>query len=207
MSLPVRMADSVEPANIPAVYEAWPNGVAIYANGRYAWSTAALARFPRFIAISVTGVPATASFARVLDVEKGDATPSDVPHFLDARRKKFGKHSGMIYASRSLLPAIMEALDGRPEPDWWIPTLDNHPWTPAELAADISRHWGVSLTQGKIRAIQWQDAHTFDGSSVWGQMHWTLNPHHGANLPFDIPLPDMPDPAPAAPIGEPDARG
>lgn len=185
MSLPVRMADSVEPDKIPDTYAAWPNGVAIYANGRFAWTAAQLARFPRFIAISVTGVPATAAFARCLDVEKGDASPADVPHFLDSRRHRFGAHSGLIYASRSLLAEIWEALDGRPEPEWWIPTLDNHPWTPAELHENIVTKWKVPISEAKIRAIQWQDNGTFDGSSVWGKMHWTLNPHHGLALPVD----------------------
>lgn len=175
MSLTPRMADSTRPTQIPAKFRQKPNGVALYADGEYKAPSGLLATFPRVIQITVTGVPGAARYARVIDVERGDATPADVPGFAD-EREQLGREA-WVYCDRSTVPAVLKALESRPEPLWWIATLDGIYWTPEALAADISHHYGVTISPSRIRAIQIADRDSYDLSLVYGDVHW-YDPQH-----------------------------
>jgi hypothetical protein len=168
------MADSTRPTQIPLKFRQKPNGVALYADGEYKAPAGVLATFPRVIQITVLG-DAAARYARVIDVERGDARPADVPGFLDAR-KELGRE-GWVYCDRSTVLSVQEALEGRPEPLWWIATLDGVYWTPEAVAADIAHHYGAHITPARIRAIQIADRDSYDLSLIYGEINW-YNPQH-----------------------------
>lgn len=110
--------DSTRPSLIPA--EA---GVILYyADGKYEWTSEDLARFPkaRRRAITVEADPA----ANILDVESGDARPSDVPAFLRAWRHLHPEgECGTVYCSRSTLIAV-QAICTVLCYNVWLATLD-----------------------------------------------------------------------------------
>lgn len=169
MTLIARMADTTDPWEIPTIFRVKPNGVAAYVDGEFAWPEGQLRLFPRHIGITVTGIPAMAQHARVIDVERFDATPADVPPFLE-NRAKLGHPDGEVYCDRSTVAEVLAAIEGRqPEPWWWIATLDNHPWTPGELAADIRDNYGADIAPQRIRAIQCYPGGHFDTSLCYGQ--------------------------------------
>lgn len=99
---------------------AFPPGAALkalYANGRFA-QLATYGYGPGRVYIDVTGaVPGAASW---LDVETGDASPADVPGWLDQR----AKHGpGGVYCNRGNLAAVERAAGARPHL-LWVSTLD-----------------------------------------------------------------------------------
>lgn len=100
---------------------AYPKGAALcayYANGRYARP---LSYGPGKVWIDVlANAPTKALF---LDVETGDATPADVPGWLDARRKA-GLGIGGVYCDQANLPAVEKAAASRPHL-LWIATPGN----------------------------------------------------------------------------------
>ncbi len=149
LTSPAPMLDTIEPWRIPATYN---GAVAAYHDGHYAWSPAQEDRFDHVMRISVTGDPAAAAVCRALDVEKFDASPAQAPGFVDARLA-LGRHDATIYSSRDQLAQLFRWLGPRPRRHW-IATLDNHRWTPAELAANIDQHWGVQIDPAMIWAIQ-----------------------------------------------------
>lgn len=169
MTLTPRMADSVAPWEIPARFRQKPNGIAAYIDGQYAWPRSYLRAFPRHVTISVTGIPGAAAYARIQDVEHEDATDADAPLFLETRAR-LGHDDGEIYCDRSTVPGVLAACEGRvPEPWWWIATLDNHPWTPAELAADILAVEHVQISKERILAVQCYPGGAYDQSLCYGQ--------------------------------------
>jgi hypothetical protein len=99
---------------------AYPPGAALcayYVNGRYA-RPAQYGRGKVWIDV-IGNAPRAALW---LDVETGDATPADVPGWLDERRSA-GLGAGGVYCSRAALPAIEQAAAGRPHL-LWVATLD-----------------------------------------------------------------------------------
>jgi hypothetical protein len=90
---------------------------ALYANGRFR-SPLHYGRGKVFIDVT-GGLP---NGAHWLDVEKGDATPADVPGWLDERRKVTGDTGG-IYCDRATLEAVEHAAGDRPH-QLWVATLD-----------------------------------------------------------------------------------
>lgn len=173
MGLIPRAADSVEPATVPEAFAVRPNGVIAYVDGRYAWTPDQLARFPRYESISVTGDPAAMRVARWVDVERYDATPGDVPACWEARQR-FGYANFGVYCDRSTVPEVLDATEGR-EPLWWIATLDNHAWTPAELAANIYAVYRVTINPARVRWIQCYPLGSYDVSRGFGPETWAMN--------------------------------
>jgi hypothetical protein len=165
MSLPVRMADSVTPASIPGLFRQRPNAVAGYIDGLFAWTQEEIDSFPRHWLITVLGDVGAAEYARVIDVERGDARPADVPDFLDARSGA-RPGTGIVYCDRSTFPTILPWLAGR-QPWWWISTLDQIPWTPGQLASSMQREYGVSPDPAQIAAIQNIGMGSYDQSTVY----------------------------------------
>jgi hypothetical protein len=98
--------------------------VAGYVNGvntSFIWTSKEWGLFPFAgkLRINVTG---SHDKGNVLDVENGDATPDHVASWYDARRKA-GEQTLIVYANRSNLTAVNDALAGRK--CWrWIATLD-----------------------------------------------------------------------------------
>jgi hypothetical protein len=97
--------DSTRPALIPADAA----GILVYGDGKFEWTAEDLARFPkaRRRSITVTGDPS----CNILDVENGDARPSDVPNFLRAWKHEHPHgEDGTIYCSRDTLAEVQLSL-------------------------------------------------------------------------------------------------
>lgn len=80
-----------------------------YWNGKYGISPAPFGRGRVYIDVLATA-PQSCFW---LDVERFDATPADVPGWLDKRRQATGQEGG-IYCSRNSLAAVEQAAGTRP---------------------------------------------------------------------------------------------
>ena len=165
-----RMADSVEPQLIPALYRMRPNGVAAYIDGERAWPRHQLERFPRMWRITVTGSAEAVPHARVIDCETGDATADDVVRY-ESERAALGETT-IAYCSRSTVPLIRDAGNNWPNLHWWIATLDRYPWTAQLLTQWIMETYGVALEPAKIRACQNFPMGSYDESTLFGNPGW-----------------------------------
>lgn len=115
------MPDSVTAADIPN-----PSGVAIvagYIDGAYAWSAADWSFFPNAVKVRIAVLPST-NDGHVLDVESGDATPTQAPAWVAMRRAAGVDPS--VYTSASEWPAVRQAFAaaGIAEPHYWIAQWD-----------------------------------------------------------------------------------
>ena len=136
------MADSVTAADLPAGFDLYAG----YVNGLYANMAQIERRFPhsKVIGISVT----IANNGTVLDVETGDATPSQAPSWVAMRRQ-----AGIIpwvYCSESVWPQVQQAFSaqGIAPPLYWIAAYPGP---------------GPVLYPGSI-AHQWKDVGPYDES-------------------------------------------
>jgi hypothetical protein len=163
-----RMADSTNPAEIPDLFKLKPNGAAAYIDGkRYAWPGSAIHDFPRVWCVSVTGDPRLARNARVIDVERFDATPKDVEPYRAARAAA-DDHT-VVYCSRDTVLGVVEACPAWHELEWWLSTLDGQAWTPSTIVAWIRAELGgLELDPAKIRAIQSYPMGRYDMSRCFG---------------------------------------
>lgn len=87
----------------------------------YTWSDAAWARFPNSVHVKITPQVSTTGIGiHVLDVEKGDATPSQAPGWVEAQRR-LGQDP-TVYCSSSAWPAVQAAFNatGVAHPHYWI---------------------------------------------------------------------------------------
>jgi hypothetical protein len=143
VSLPI-LRDSTSASDIPLEVLAAVGG---YGDGEFVWSAADWARFPASI-VPLSIVTNAANQGDVLDVERGDATPAEVPgwvlHFdRPARRRP------TIYSSRWTWPAVRQALhDAGLEAvliDWWAATLDGTTDVPGAVAVQA---FGSAMTGG-----------------------------------------------------------
>jgi len=82
--------------------------IAAYADGKYAYTAAQVAVHRGHFMISVYGDPAAARYARCLDIERYDATPSDAPAFVQARLNH-GHHDALLYVNRGNEQAVVDA--------------------------------------------------------------------------------------------------
>jgi hypothetical protein len=110
--------DAATPAEIAAI----PADAAIvcyYDDGRFVWTPAELGRFGGAVKLAIT-VFASDDQGDVLDVETGDAIPSQAPGWA-ARRRAVGIDPG-VYCNDSNWSAAKAAFaaQGVPEPHWWI---------------------------------------------------------------------------------------
>lgn len=129
------MYDGVSPQKIPRVAVA----VLVYIDGRYRWTAAELALFPHIPHLEIA-VSARTNNGRVLDVEKGDATPAEAVAWVEKRRRaEIHRVSGnpIIYTSRSNWAMVRAAFVDRavPEPEWFIAQWDDDPTIPPGAVA------------------------------------------------------------------------
>ena len=92
---------------------------------------------------------------RFLDVERGDATPADVPGWLDLRNRV---GIGGIYCDLSTLPEVIHHANGR-EFDLWLATLDDS--VPP-----------VTVPHGRLLMVQTIKGYAYDTSVVVDEAFW-----------------------------------
>jgi hypothetical protein len=124
------MRDSVNASLIPTDTPV----VAGYGDGLYMWSSSDWARFPNSITLSIVVDPAHQG--DVLDVETGDAAPSDVPGWCD-RFNRPQRRCPTVYVNRSNWAACRAAVGNR-RVDWWVSTLDGTQQVPGAVAVQYT---------------------------------------------------------------------
>lgn len=102
------MFDSVYVSSIPST---GMDAVAGYVGGHWPTFPDLVKRFPHLPALSIA-VNSTQD-AQCLDVENGDATPAEVPGWLDRMAKAHPDRTSIIYCSASLIPAVRTNAGGR----------------------------------------------------------------------------------------------
>jgi hypothetical protein len=144
--LPVTMYDSIDVAQIPADAQA----VAGYVNGRWPTWTQVVKQFPTAdkLSIDVNGT----AYADCLDVEKGDANPTQVPGWVK-RQWGHGAKRPAVYGSLSEWPQIELALQ-----DAGIKRSEIRVWTAHYTGREhrCSAACGFGFT-GVADATQWTD--------------------------------------------------
>lgn len=170
MTLPIIMADSAEPQNIPAAYSMRSNGVAAYYDGDCAWSPAQLARWPRYWLITVRGDSAAAERCCVIDVENGDATPGDVADYHDYRDADSAWT--IVYCDRSTVASVLAVTPHWGELFWWISAPGGAQWTPLAMATDLAQNWNAAIDPGHIAAVQNEWLGYYDSSQVFLDPRW-----------------------------------
>ena len=125
------MYDAVVASNVPTGGDLYAG----YDDGRYMDADALRARFPGTPVLAVTVFPWD-NEGDVLDVERGDANPVDLPGWL-TRRRATGPGPFWGYCSADTWPACIQACQTArvAEPLWWIAHYDNDPTIPAGATA------------------------------------------------------------------------
>lgn len=119
--------------------------VAGYVNGFWPTYNSLVAKFPlaHHVSVAVT----SGVVADVLDVERGDATPADVPLWVKEMRNL--KRKPIIYTSRANVPAVQAECEraSEAEPFFWVADWTNHPHI---VPGSIGTQWadGTSLYPG-----------------------------------------------------------
>ncbi|MEY9937281.1 hypothetical protein [Streptacidiphilus sp. MAP5-3] len=113
------MYDAVTVANLPA-------GAPLYAgyvDGNYANVTEMRAKYPHATIVEIA-VFASTNAGHVLDVETGDATPTEAPGWV-LRRRAAGVDPS-VYCNTSTWPAVRAAFQAVrvPEPHYWVAQYD-----------------------------------------------------------------------------------
>jgi hypothetical protein len=108
--------------------------VAGYVNGLYSNLTQLDSRFPKALHIGIS-VSAHENTGLVLDVETGDASPSEAPAWVQMRRKEGVNPT--VYCNASTWLAVKQAFytAGVAEPNYWIADYDNDPTIPTGAIA------------------------------------------------------------------------
>jgi hypothetical protein len=137
------MYDGITPSNLPAGAAM----VAGYVDGWYANMTEMAARFPGATRVGIA-VHASTDDGIVLDVETGDASPSQAPGWVVMRRSHGLDPS--VYCNTDTWPAVRAAFAaaGVPEPHYWIAQYDNAAVIPAGAIAKQYQEtdpWDVSV--------------------------------------------------------------
>lgn len=84
-----------------------PPAVAGYVDGRYENYGAMVKRYPKAKHLSIAVIPS--NDADCLDIETGDATPSQAPAWVRKQHAR-GVRRPVVYANTSTMPAVLEAL-------------------------------------------------------------------------------------------------
>ena len=176
----ISFADSTNPAAIPSAF----THVAAYPNGDFAWPETQLARFPYHVEIGVfSGQPQQAQIARVLDVERFDATPADFPPFVLARRQ-LGHEDATAYSSilgdegfgiAQIVAELGAAGILLSSVRLWVAWWWGRPFPPtaAEVVAEVKALTGITLPPGVLWACQWQNGANYDSSVLYGRDDFT----------------------------------
>lgn len=124
------MYDSTNPFDIPPTAEM----VAGYIDGLYAWPPAGWARFAGAKQWRIAVSPFT-NDGNVLDVEAGDAAPSQAPGWVTRRRA--AGIAPIIYVQASSWASVRLAFAAQrvAEPYYWIASYDGDPTIPAGAIA------------------------------------------------------------------------
>jgi hypothetical protein len=144
---PYQMYDSVNPSSIPS-----HQPVAAYSTGRYYATPAQLRGRGPVMWIDITGRDYAAS---VLDVEPGDATPSQAASWAWHRLHASPRAVARLYTNRTEWPAVQAAVNGLPSRmrarvHWWIADPTGHPHVVAGASA-TQWYWGPSYDISKVR--------------------------------------------------------
>jgi len=143
--------------------------VALYYDGEFAVppGTPLPWRWRRWI--TVLGGAAAAPYCGIADYEPGNPVfaPGRLAQWADERRS-LGKRR-RVYCDRANAGAALRQLDGLPAL-WWIATLDNHEWTPAQLAADLRDNWQAPIREIDLWGNQFAGGPRadFDTSNLFG---------------------------------------
>jgi hypothetical protein len=137
---PYRIYDSVTPGSIPA-----GNAAAVYSTGSYAAQPADVAGHKTVLWIDTNGSNPDAS---VLDIEPGDATPTQAAAWAKQRLTKHPHDVARLYTMRSMWPSVQAAVNTlssamRAQIRYWIadPTGSDH----MVPGADATQwYWGKS---------------------------------------------------------------
>lgn len=144
------MYDAVTAANIPKT----ATMVAGYVDKirLEPWTAADWARFPAAVKVQIVK-KASSNFGHVLDVETGDATPTEAPGWVKARRAAGADPT--VYCNASLWPAVQAAFVAAKvaHPHYWIarydgvqqlPTLNGITAVAKQYAGDVAP--GIDLS-------------------------------------------------------------
>lgn len=143
---PYRLYDSVRPASIPARQAA-----AVYATGSYYATPAQVRHLGHSLWIDVTGRNYSAS---VLDVEPGDATPSQAASWVWHRLHAHPHSLARVYTMRSQWGPARAAMNGLPS------------WMRAHVHWWIADPTGVPHIIPGAQATQWYWGSNYDISSA-----------------------------------------
>jgi hypothetical protein len=116
-SQPYQIYDSVTPSSIPAGQQA-----AVYSDGSYATSASQVAGHPNTLWIDTNG---SNPQANALDVEPGDATPTQAGTWVAQKLNSTPNQVAIVYTMRSDWPAVQAAVGQLPSwmqshVRWWI---------------------------------------------------------------------------------------
>lgn len=115
------MADSITLAALEPVADRY-DLLAGYDDGHWPDAAAIASRFPGKLVLRITVDP-TDDEGDVLDVETGDATPTDAPGWV-ARRRASGHGGPLVYMNASTWPAVVAAFGAAPEPGYLVAEYD-----------------------------------------------------------------------------------
>jgi hypothetical protein len=144
---PYWIYDSVTPSSLPSSSQA----VAVYANGNYAASPAQVGRRGLVLWIDTNG---SDIHADVLDVEPGDATPSQAATWVAQKLDASPNSVAIVYTMRSDWGAVQAAINALP---WWMPSHTRY-W--------IADPTGVPHIVPGSQATQWYWGQNFDISTA-----------------------------------------
>ena len=136
------MYDTVDAASAPA----GAGLLAGYVNGHYANIPALRARYPHALIVGIS-VTADHDGGTVLDVEKGDATPTEAPKWVTMRRA--AGVDPTVYCNSSTWPAVRAAFHAARvvEPHYWIAHWDGSSNLPAgAIAKQYANHPGYDVS-------------------------------------------------------------
>jgi hypothetical protein len=144
---PYQIYDSVTPSAIPASSQA----VAVYANGSYAASPSQLGHRGLVLWIDTNGSDPNAD---VLDVEPGDATPTQAATWVAQKLDASPNSVAIVYTMESDWPAVQAAINALP---WWMPSHTRY-W--------IADPTGVPHIVPGSQATQWYWGQSYDISTA-----------------------------------------
>ena len=170
-----RMADSVTVTNLPDGFDLYGG----YTDGLYANMTALKARFPDKPLVGFT-VFASDLYGDCLDVETGDASPTEAPGWIVSRRQQ-GHPGPLVYCSESIWPQVRAAFQTQnvPEPGYIIAGYPGSAGPAGMYPPPAVGH-------------QWIDRGPYDESVVVDYLPG-IDPAPVPIPPIPVPLPEDPD--------------
>jgi hypothetical protein len=144
---PYQIYDSVTPSSLPSSSQA----VAVYANGHYAASPSQVGKRGLVLWIDTNG---SNPHADVLDVEPGDATPTQAATWVQQKLSASPNSTAIIYTMRSDWGAVQQAVSQLPS------------WMPSHTKYWIADPTGVPHVVPGSQATQWYWGQNYDISTA-----------------------------------------